>query len=36
MADGEFHEGEWFRKGERREWRGEKLDEREGFRLFTF
>ena len=36
MVGEEFDEGEWFRKGGRRGWRGEELDEEEKFGLFTF
>ena len=36
MASEGLDEGEEFGKGGRREWRGEELDERERFELFTF
>ena len=35
-AGEEFNEGEGFKKGGRRGWGGEELDEEEGFGLFTF
>ena len=36
MADDELDEEEGFRKGGRRGWGGEELDEGEEFKLFTF
>ena len=35
-VDEELDEREWFKKGGRREWGGEELNEGEGFGLFTF
>ena len=36
MADEAFDEEKGFEKGGRRGWEGKRLDEEEGFRLFTF